>query len=129
MAWPTCQYCGEPLLGSRRNQKYCTADNRCKQAAYSQRKRETVAKQAIVLPTRTESVLADYIFNNAKQAREILDTLQSLLSEANFRLVRRPLTRIINSAADSEVTRVLALDQAQAKQDYKAYLERTDFVP
>lgn len=117
------------MLVSRRNQKYCDNDNRCKQAAYSQRKRSAAAKQAVVWPSRVESVLADYVANNARQAQQVLDQLQVLLSAANLRPVYRSLTCIINSVADDEVARVLALDLAQAKQDYRAYLERTGFPP
>jgi hypothetical protein len=129
VGWPTCQWCGKPMLSNRSNQKYCSNDNKCKQAAFNQRKRKELAKQQLALPSSVESVLVFYITSNVRYAQEIRDSLRGLLSAADFMVLNRKLTRITDVATDSDVMRIAALDQEQASQNYTGFLERTDLPP
>ena len=117
------------MLSNRSNQKYCNNDNKCKQAAFNQRKRKGLAKQQLALPSSVESVLVFYITNNVRCAQEIRESLRELLSAADFVVLNRKLTRITDAAMDSDVMRIAALDQEQASQSYADFLERTDLPP
>lgn len=117
------------MLSNRSNQKYCINDNKCKQAAFYQRKRKDPIKQQLALPSTSESVLVFYITSNVRHAQEIRENLRGLLSAADFAVLNRKLTRITDTATNGDVMRIAALDQDQASQDYAAFLERTDLPP
>lgn len=117
------------MLSNRSNQKYCGNDNKCKQAAFNQRKREGLAKKELALPSSVESVLVFYINSHVRYAQEIRESLRGLLSTTDFMVLNRKLTRITNAAADSDVMRITALDQEQASQNYTDFLERTGLPP